>query len=56
MKGEVDKKPVMIYIHGFMSGANEAKQKQLQKHFKNRYRVIAPEIDADPDKAFIFFY
>ena len=43
--------PVMMYIHGFMSGANGAKQKQLQKHFKNRYRVIAPEIDADPDKA-----
>ena len=40
-----------MYIHGFMSGANGAKQKQLQKHFKNRYHVIAPEVDADPDKA-----
>lgn len=48
---EQDDKPVMMYIHGFMSGANGAKQKQLQKHFKNRYRVIAPELDADPDKA-----
>lgn len=24
-------KPVLMYIHGFMSGANGAKQKQLQK-------------------------
>lgn len=43
--------PVMIYIHGFRSGANGSKQQQLQKHYKNRYRVIAPEVDADPDKA-----
>ena len=43
--------PVMMYVHGFMSGANGAKQRQLQKHFKNRYRVIAPELDADPDKS-----
>ena len=43
--------PVMMYIHGFMSGANGAKQGQLQRHFKNRYRVIAPELDADPDKS-----
>lgn len=43
--------PVMMYIHGFMSGANGAKQRQLQRHFKGRYRVIAPELDADPDKS-----
>ena len=43
--------PVMMYVHGFMSGTNGAKQRQLQKHFKNRYKVIAPELDADPDKA-----
>lgn len=43
--------PVMMYIHGFMSGANGTKQTQLQQHFKNRYRVIAPELDADPDKS-----
>ncbi len=43
--------PVMMYIHGFLSGANGSKQKQLQKHFKDRYRVIAPEVDADPDKS-----
>lgn len=41
--------PVMMYLHGFMSGANGAKQRQLQKLFKGRYRVIAPELDADPD-------
>ena len=45
-----DNRPVMMYIHGFMSGANGAKQKQLQKHYKE-YRVIAPELDADPEKA-----
>ena len=43
--------PVMMYVHGFMSGRNGAKQKQLQKHFKGRFRVIAPELDADPDKS-----
>lgn len=43
-------KGVMMYIHGFMSGANGAKQKQLQRHYKD-YRVIAPELDADPEKA-----
>ena len=41
--------PVMMYLHGFMSGANGSKQRQLQKLFKGRYRVIAPELDADPD-------
>ena len=41
--------PIMMYLHGFMSGANGAKQRQLQKLFKGRYRVIAPELDADPD-------
>lgn len=48
---EINKTPVMMYIHGFMSGANGTKQKQLQKYFKNRYRVIAPELDADPDSS-----
>lgn len=43
--------PVMMYLHGFMSGANGAKQRQLQKLFKGRYRVIAPELDADPDRS-----
>lgn len=43
--------PVMMYVHGFMSGANGAKQKQLQDYFEGRYRVIAPELDADPDKS-----
>ena len=41
----------VMYVHGFMSGANGAKQRQLQKHFKSRYRVIAPELDADPEKS-----
>ena len=41
----------MMYVHGFMSGANGAKQKQLQKMFEGRYEVIAPELDGDPDKS-----
>ena len=43
--------PMMMYVHGFMSGSNGAKQRQLQKHFKGRFRVVAPELDADPDKS-----
>ncbi len=39
----------MMYIHGFRSGANGSKREQLQKHFEGKYRVIAPEVDADPD-------
>ena len=50
-KEEEKQLPVMMYIHGFMSGANGAKQRQLQKQFKGRYRVIAPELDGDPDKS-----
>ena len=41
----------MMYVHGFMSGSNGAKQKQLQKMFEGRYMVIAPELDGDPDKS-----
>lgn len=47
----MDELPVMMYVHGFMSGANGAKQRQLQDHFEGLYRVIAPELDADPDKS-----
>lgn len=43
--------PVMMYIHGFRSGANGSKREQLQQHFEGRYRVIAPEVDADPVKS-----
>lgn len=43
--------PVMMYIHGFRSGANGSKHEQLQKYFEGRYRVIAPEVDADPEKS-----
>lgn len=38
----------MMYLHGFMSGANGAKQRQLQRRYKGRYRVIAPELTANP--------
>ena len=41
--------PVMMYIHGFRSGANGSKREQLQTHFEGRYRVIAPDVDADPE-------
>lgn len=40
-----------MYIHGFRSGANGSKREELQKHFGDRYRVIAPEVDADPEKS-----
>ena len=43
--------PVMMYIHGFRSGANGSKREELQQHFDGRYRVIAPEVDADPEKS-----
>lgn len=46
-----EKLPVIMYLHGFMSGANGAKQRQLQKQYKGRYRVIAPELDADPERS-----
>ncbi|MDE6649689.1 MAG: hypothetical protein K2K45_07150 [Muribaculaceae bacterium] len=45
------KPPVLMYIHGFRSGANGSKRQQLQDHFEGRYRVVTPEVDADPDKA-----
>lgn len=43
--------PVMMYIHGFRSGANGSKRQQLQNHFRGKYRVIAPEVDANPKKS-----
>ena len=43
--------PVMMYIHGFRSGVNGSKRDELQQHFEGRYRVVAPEVDADPEKS-----
>lgn len=43
--------PVMMYIHGFRSGSNGSKRQQLQDHFRGKYRVIVPEVDADPKKS-----
>ncbi len=43
--------PTLMYIHGFRSGANGSKREQLQKHFEGQYRVIAPEVDADPEES-----
>ena len=40
-----------MYIHGFRSGANGSKHQQLQEHFRDKYRVITPEVDADPKKS-----
>lgn len=45
----MDNKPAVMYIHGFRSGANGSKRKELQRHFGDRYRIIAPEVDADPE-------
>ena len=44
-------KPTVMYIHGFRSGANGSKRGQLQEYFGERYSVIAPEVDADPEKS-----
>lgn len=55
-KSNIDKKeelPVMMYIHGFLSGANGSKREQLQKHFEGKYRVIAPEVDANPESSLL---
>lgn len=43
--------PVMMYIHGFRSGANGSKRRQLAERFDGKFRVIAPEVDADPEKS-----
>ena len=48
---KMENKPVLMYIHGFMSGANGSKQKELKTHFGHKCRVLAPELDADPDKS-----
>ena len=40
-----------MYIHGFRSGAKGSKREQLQKHFEGEFRVISPEVDADPEKS-----
>lgn len=48
---EMKDKPTVMYIHGFRSGANGSKREQLQKYFGDRYRVIAPEVDANPEKS-----
>lgn len=44
-------KPTIMYIHGFRSGANGSKREELQRQFGDRFRVITPEVDADPEKA-----
>ena len=44
-------KPKVMYLHGFRSGANGSKREQLQEYFGDRYRVIAPEVDADPERS-----
>lgn len=49
----IDVLPVMMYIHGFRSGAKGSKCGQLQEHFAGRYRVISPEVDADPEKSLV---
>lgn len=48
---KVTELPVMMYIHGFRSGVNGSKREELQRYFEGRYRVIAPEVDADPEKS-----
>lgn len=41
----------LMYIHGFRSGANGSKGDQLRARFGDRYRIVVPELDADPDSS-----
>lgn len=43
--------PALMYIHGFLSGANGSKKQLLQSRFGDKYRIVAPEVDADPESA-----
>lgn len=51
MKEETKDKPVMMYIHGFMSGSNGTKREQLEEQYGEKYRIVVPELDADPDSS-----
>ena len=47
----VNRLPAIMYIHGFRSGVNGSKCKQLKEHYMGKFRVITPEVDADPEKS-----
>lgn len=38
----------ILYIHGFMSGANGMTITNLKKKYQYKYKFIVPELDADP--------
>ena len=48
--------PVMMYIHGFRSGANGSKRHQLQEHFHNEFQVVTYEVGAHPEKSLAVLY
>lgn len=41
-------KPVIIYVHGFMSGGESLTAKRLRELYGDKYQIIAPEFTADP--------
>ena len=55
MKTETETNPqpdrAMMYIHGFMSGARGSKPRQLRSKYGEQFRILAPELTADPDES-----
>lgn len=41
-------KRTAIYIHGYMSGANSSTGQKLKARKSDRFRVLTPEVNADP--------
>ena len=44
-------KKKVLYIHGFLSGANGTTISKLESVYYHKYEFIVPELDADPSKA-----
>lgn len=42
------KKPTAIYIHGYLSGANSSTGKKLKTMKGDRFDILTPEVNADP--------
>lgn len=41
-------KPNVIYIHGYLSGANSSTGKKLKEMKGNRFNILTPEVNSDP--------
>ncbi|MCM1223333.1 MAG: hypothetical protein NC548_53660 [Lachnospiraceae bacterium] len=42
-------KPTAIYIHGYLSGANSSTGQKLKAMKGERFNILTPEVDADPE-------